>query len=388
MASPRWALPDHFEDALPEEAIRIETLRHRILDEFRRHGFQLVIPPLIEYVESLLSGSGKEMGEHTFRMADPYSGRVLGLRADITPQVTRIDAHLLNRKGVTRLCYGASVVRTKPRSLLASRQPLQVGAEIFGHAGIEADIEVIRLLARSLEVAGVGASRIDIGHVGLFHAIARLAGITGEAERDLFSVLQNKAVPELGEIAAGVDEPARSALLALPMLYGGKEVLARARAVLPADPAILAALDELDAIAAALPDLPLSFDLADLRGYDYHSGLVFAAFCGTSPAAVAYGGRYDEVGRAFGRARPATGFSINDLRDLLSPDHEGPGMKAILAPLGEDPDLLGVIAVLRSAGEVVIQELPGHAGTWEEAGCDRKLILQDGRWVTVQLQGD
>lgn len=388
MASPRWALPDHFEDALPEEAIRIETLRHRILDEFRRHGFQLVIPPLIEYVESLLSGSGKEMGEHTFRMADPYSGRVLGLRADITPQVTRIDAHLLNRKGVTRLCYGASVVRTKPRSLLASRQPLQVGAEIFGHAGIEADIEVIRLLARSLEVAGVGASRIDIGHVGLFHAIARLAGITGEAERDLFSVLQNKAVPELGEIAAGVDEPARSALLALPMLYGGKEVLARGRAVLPADPAILAALDELDAIAAALPDLPLSFDLADLRGYDYHSGLVFAAFCGTSPAAVAYGGRYDEVGRAFGRARPATGFSINDLRDLLSPDHEGPGMKAILAPLGEDPDLLGVIAVLRSAGEVVIQELPGHAGTWEEAGCDRKLILQDGRWVTVQLQGD
>ena len=247
---------------------------------------------------------------------------------------------------------------------------------------------MIRLLARSLEVAGVGASRIDIGHVGLFHAIARLAGITGEAERDLFSVLQNKAVPELGEIAAGVDEPARSALLALPMLYGGKEVLARGRAVLPADPAILAALDELDAIAAALPDLPLSFDLADLRGYDYHSGLVFAAFCGTSPAAVAYGGRYDEVGRAFGRARPATGFSINDLRDLLSPDHEGPGMKAILAPLGEDPDLLGVIAVLRSAGEVVIQELPGHAGTWEEAGCDRKLILQDGRWVTVQLQGD
>lgn len=388
MASPRWALPDHFEDALPDEAIRLETLRHRILDEFRRHGFQLVMPPLIEYVESLLSGSGKEMSEHTFRMADPYSGRVLGLRADITPQVTRIDAHLLNRKGVTRLCYGASVVRTKPRSLLASRQPLQVGVEIFGHAGVEADIEVIRLLARTLEVAGVGANRIDIGHVGLFHAIARLAGVTGDAERELFAVLQNKAVPDLEQIAANVEEPARSALLALPRLYGGVEVLGRARKLLPADPTILAALDELDAVAAAFPDLPLSFDLADLRGYDYHSGLVFAAFCGSSPAAVAYGGRYDEVGRAFGRARPATGFSVNDLRDLLARDHETTGMRAILAPVHGDADLASVIMALRSAGEVVIQELPGHPGTWQEAGCDRKLILRDGRWVTVPLQGD
>lgn len=388
MVSPRWALPDHFEDALPEEAIRIETLRHRILDEFRHHGFQLVTPPLIEYVESLLSGSGKEMAEHTFRMTDPFSGRVLGLRADITPQVTRIDAHLLNRKGVTRLCYGASVVRTTPRSLLASRQPLQVGAEIFGHAGIEADIEVIRLLARTLEVAGVDASRIDIGHVGLFHAIARLAGVSGEDERELFSVLQNKAVPDLQEIAARVEEPARSALLALPMLYGGPEILARAREILPAAPAILAALDELDAIALALPDLPLSFDLADLRGYDYHSGLVFAAFCGNSPAAVAYGGRYDEVGRAFGRARPATGFSVNDLRDILPLGNEDNGMRAILAPVSTDPDLGSVVAALRLAGEVVIQELPGHPGSWQDAGCDRKLILLDGRWVTVPLQGD
>ena len=189
MVSPRWALPDHIEDALPEEAARIEALRRRLLDLFRLHGFQLVMPPLIEYVESLLSGTGKEMGEHTFRMADPFTGRVLGLRADITPQVTRIDAHLLNRSGVARLCYGASVVRTTPRSLLASRQPLQLGAEIYGHAGIEADIEIIRLLAATLEAAGVRASRIDLGHIGLFRALSRMAGLPTDAERELFAVL-------------------------------------------------------------------------------------------------------------------------------------------------------------------------------------------------------
>ncbi|GAA5179967.1 ATP phosphoribosyltransferase regulatory subunit [Niveibacterium umoris] len=387
MPSPRWALPDHIEDALPFEAARLEAMRRRLLDEFRRHGYQLVMPPLIEYVESLLSGTGKEMGEHTFRMADPFNGRMLGLRADITPQVTRIDAHLLNRQGVTRLCYAASVVRTTPRSLLASRQPMQLGVEIYGHAGIDADIEVIRLLARTLEVAGVSASRIDLGHVGLFRALARRAGLSDVQERELFSILQAKDVPALDDMVARIGASAE-ALRHLPTLYGDQSILARAAEVLPDEPGVRTALAELAAIAAAVPELPLSFDLADLRGYDYHSGLVFAAFVDGSPAAVALGGRYDEVGLAFGRARPATGFSVNDLRDLIAfgGPTELPG--AILAPAVRDAALEAEVQTLRASGEVVTRELPGHAGTWREAGCDRELILQDGRWVVVPLQGD
>ncbi|MCX9155103.1 ATP phosphoribosyltransferase regulatory subunit [Niveibacterium sp. 24ML] len=388
MPSPHWALPDHIEDALPLEAARLEAMRRRLLDEFRLHGYQLVMPPLIEYVESLLSGTGKEMGEHTFRMADPFTGRMLGLRADITPQVTRIDAHLLNRQGVARLCYAASVVRTTPRSLLASRHPMQLGAEIYGHAGIEADIEVIRLLARTLDVAGVRASRIDLGHIGLFRALAQMAGLSGEQERELFAVLQAKDVPTLKSLVDGLPAEAAKGLLALPSLYGGAEVLVRAASVLPKSAQIVDAISQLQAIADALPDLPLSFDLADLRGYDYHSGLVFAAFCASSPAAVAFGGRYDEVGRAFGRARPATGFSVNDLRDLIGVKPATALAGAILAPVLADAALESAITDLRASGEIVMRELPGHTGCWREAGCDRQLVLQGGRWTVAPLQGE
>lgn len=387
MALPRWALPDHIEDALPVEAARIEALRRLLLDEFRLHGYQLVMPPLIEYVESLLSGTGTEMGEHTFRMADPFSGRMLGLRADITPQVTRIDAHLLNRSGVTRLCYGASVVRTTPRSLLASRQPLQIGAEIYGHAGIEADVEVIRLLSRTLEVAGARASRIDLGHLGLFRSLVQRARVSADMQRELFAVLQAKDVPALDDLVVRLGADAE-ALRHLPTLYGDVSVLDRAAAVLPDDPGVRAALAQLRQVAAALPDLPLSFDLADLRGYDYHSSLVFAAFTASSPAAVAYGGRYDEVGRAFGRARPATGFSVSDLRDLVLPGPDVEQRGAILAPCQDAAALAEAVAALRGAGEVVVGALPGHPGTWREAGCDRELVLQGDRWVVVPLQGE
>ncbi|HEX5126870.1 MAG TPA: ATP phosphoribosyltransferase regulatory subunit [Rhodocyclaceae bacterium] len=385
MALPRWALPEHFEDVLPSEALRLERLRRRVLDEFSLHGYQFVIPPTVEYLDSLVSGTGQDMADSTFKLVDQISGRTLGLRADITPQVTRIDAHLLNRHGVARLCYCGAVVHTLPRTLTATREQIQIGAELYGHAGIEADEEILRLLARTVQLSGVGTSRIDVGHMGLFKALAAAAGVDAEARETLFSILQSKDKSALRSFAASVAEPARAALLALPELYGGPEVLARAMTTLPDLPGVHDALAELLHLAKHLHDLPLSFDLADLRGYHYHTGIVFAAYCGTLPAAVALGGRYNEVGQAFGRARPATGFSV-DLRALtaLAPAELLCG--AVLAPRIADIKLVESIASLRASGEIVIFELPGHdANTWCEAGCDRQLIMQDGIWRVVPL---
>ncbi|WP_368664721.1 ATP phosphoribosyltransferase regulatory subunit [Zoogloea sp. LCSB751] len=383
----RWVLPEYIQDALPAEAAKLEDLRRRLLDAFRLNGYQLVAPPLLEYLESLLTGAGQDLQLKTLKLVDQLSGRTMGVRADITPQVARIDAHLLNRKGVARLCYCGSVAHAVPSSLTATREPLQLGAEIYGHAGLEADAEVIRLLAEALQAAGVGTSRIDLGHVGLFKALVAKAGIGPEREEPLFDCLQSKDLPGLCDLLEGVAEDVRAALLALPTLYGGAEVLAQARAVLPADVEIQAALDGLQWLAGELEGLPISFDLADLRGYHYHSGVVFAAYGGNSPVALALGGRYDSVGRAFGRGRPATGFSL-DLRELAAQvaDPSLPG--AILAPGGRDPQLQAVIAALRGNGESVVIELPGHDGTWREAGCDRHLVLRGGAWQVEPLQGE
>ena len=273
------------------------------------------MPPLLEYVESLLTGSGHDMDLRTFKLVDQLSGRTMGIRADITPQVARIDAHLLNRKGVARLCYCGSVLHTLPSGLTATREPLQIGAELYGHAGIEADAEVVRLLAQALEIAGVKASRIDLGHVGVFRALSARGGLEAELEQDLFAVLQAKDMPDLRELVKEVAEPVRSALLALPECYGGREALERVLALVPGDGEIAQAVSDLRKLADELPDLPVSFDLADLRGYHYHSGVVFAAYCAGHPGAIALGGRYDKVGKAFGRGRAATGFSM-DLREL------------------------------------------------------------------------
>lgn len=382
----RWVLPEYIQDALPAEAAKLESLRRRLLDDFRLNGYQLVAPPLLEYLESLLTGAGQDLQLKTLKLVDQLSGRLMGVRADITPQVARIDAHLLNRKGVARLCYCGSVAHAVPSSLTATREPLQLGAELYGHAGIEADAEVIRLLAGALQSAGVGTSRIDLGHVGLFKALAQKAGLLPQKEEVLFDCLQSKDQPGLRELLADAPEAVRAALLALPTLYGGAEVLARAREVLQ-EPEILAALGDLQELAGRLSDLPISFDLADLRGYHYHSGVVFAAYGGNSPVALALGGRYDSVGRAFGRGRPATGFSL-DLRELAAqvPDPEMVG--AILAPAGAEEDLSKAIAALRAGGENVMIELPGHEGTWREAGCDRRLVLRGGAWQVEPLQGE
>lgn len=385
MALPRWALPEYFEDVLPREAQRMERLRRSLLDAFHQHGYQYVIPPLVEYVDALTSGAGHDMEESTFRFVDQLGGRTLGLRADTTPQVTRIDAHLLNRKGVTRLCYCGPVVHVLPRSMSASREPFQIGAEIYGHAGIEADVEILRLLAHTLKLAGIEASRIDVGHIGLFRTLGKLAGLDAQAELSLFGILQAKDVPGLRDfVSANVTEPdARRGLLALPDLYGDANVLIRARDALPDVPGVHAALDELLHLARHMGPM-LSFDLADLRGYHYHNGLMFAAYHGSSASAIAMGGRYDEVGRTFGRARPATGFSM-DLRELAAIGAAQDEAGAILAPLDASESLAALITQLRAAGEVVVRELPGHAGDWREAGCDRRIVADNGAWSVVPL---
>jgi ATP phosphoribosyltransferase regulatory subunit len=315
----KWILPEYVEDILPAEAMRIESLRRSILDLFFGNKFELVMPPLLEYMDSLLTGTGHDLDVRTFKVIDQFSGRTMGVRADITPQVARIDAHLLNRKGVTRLCYCGAVLHTRPASPGATREPIQIGAELFGEAGVKADLEIQKLLCDALMLAGVRGTRIDIGHVGVFGSIVRAGGVNRETESALFEALQKKDAPELRTLTKKLSPKTRDALLLLPELYGGREVLALAEKKLPKLDGLEKALGTLRALAKACP-IPASFDLAELRGYHYHSGVVFDAYCegGNGPASsilIARGGRYDEVGKAFGRARPATGFSI-DLRSL------------------------------------------------------------------------
>jgi ATP phosphoribosyltransferase regulatory subunit len=310
----KWVLPEYIEDILPAEAMKIEGLRRRILDLFFESKYELVMPPLLEYTDSLLTGTGHDLELRTFKVVDQLSGRMMGLRADITPQVARIDAHLLNRKGVTRLCYCGSVLHTRPLGASATREPIQIGAELYGDAGVEADLEILQLLCQALELAGVRNARVDIGHVAVFRSIAHSAEIPAEVEAELFEALQKKDVPALQALTKKMDSKTREALLLLPELYGGAEVLDLAEKKLPKLPELTRALGTLRKLAKACR-IPAGFDLAELRGYHYHSGVVFDAYCDGVSGAVARGGRYDEVGKAFGRARPATGFSI-DLRSL------------------------------------------------------------------------
>jgi ATP phosphoribosyltransferase regulatory subunit len=312
----RWLLPEHIDDILPAEAMRIEGLRRGILDLFFGSGYELVVPPLIEFTDSLLTGTGHDLDLRTFKLVDQLSGKMMGVRADITPQVARIDAHLLNRKGVTRLCYCGSVLHARPASPAATREPIQIGAELFGEGGVAGDLEIQGLLCRALAAAGVKGARMDVGHVAVFRSLVQAGGVGREREADLFEALQKKDAPALKALAKPLDAKTRAALLLLPELYGGKEVLETAARRLPALPNLKAALKTLLALAESCP-IPVSFDLAELRGYHYHSGVVFDAYCDGVAGPVARGGRYDEVGKAFGRPRAATGFSI-ELRSLAA----------------------------------------------------------------------
>ena len=374
-----WVLPEYIEDILPPEARRIESLRARLLELFRVHGYELVMPPLLEYLESLLTGTGHDMDLRTFKLVDQLSGRTMGLRADITPQVARIDAHLLNRAGVTRLCYCGPVLHTLPAGLSSTREPLQIGAEIYGHAGIDSDLEIQRLLAQALRLCELPDARLDIGHVAVFRALAQRAGVPAALEAELFGALQAKDATGLRALTEGLDRVTRNAILLLPELYGGPEVIARARRELPGHAQIKRALDELERLSETR-DVAVSIDLADLRGYHYHSGATFAAYCARLPNAIALGGRYDGVGKAFGRARPATGFTLY-LLDLarLAPDTPAPG--CIRAPRARDAALAAEIARLRAAGEVVIEDLPGHENDGDAGRCTRELVKQKGKWL-------
>ena len=386
MSNSNWLLPEYIQDILPDEAWRIERMRADVLELLRLSGYQLVAPPLLEYAESLLVNGSRDMDLRTFKLVDQLSGRTLGLRADITQQVARIDAHLLNRQGVTRLCYAGSVLHTQPAGLMRTREPLQIGAELFGHSGLESDLEVQRLMLQILAALGIAGVHLDLGHVALFRALVNHAGIAKELESELFGALQAKDAPVLRDLVSGLPQNVQDAVLALPKLYGGVEVIARARATLPDYPEVVTALNELEQVATQLQPLAHSvgIDLAELRGYHYHSGMVFAVYHAGSHDAIALGGRYDDVGKSFGRARPATGFSM-DLRQLHGLLLKQPQPKGILAPHGDDRALKEKVAQLRAQGEAVVVDLLGDAAQRHELNCDRELVLRDGAWVVVEL---
>jgi ATP phosphoribosyltransferase regulatory subunit len=314
-----WLLPEAIDDVLPDEAARLEALRRTLLDHFAAHNYRLVQPPMIEHLDSLLTGSGRDLDLQTFKVVDPSSGRLVGVRADITPQVARIDAHLLNESGATRLCYAGSVLRAVAEGPGATREVVQIGAELFGVGGIDGDREVIELLLSSLGAAGLSDLHLDLGHVGVYRALASGAGVAGGSEEaELFEAMRTKDRPTVSELTKRLPGAWRDALDALPLLYGpAQEVLAIARKRLPDIPSIANALAALDALSAASASLvsALHIDLADLRGYHYQNGAIFSVFKAGEPRALGNGGRYDGIGKAFGRARPATGFTL-DLRQL------------------------------------------------------------------------
>ncbi|MEQ1807031.1 MAG: ATP phosphoribosyltransferase regulatory subunit [Burkholderiaceae bacterium] len=385
--SSAWLLPEHIADVLPVQARRIETLRRDLLDVARRFGFELVAPPLLEHIESLLSGTGRELELTTFKLVDQLSGRTLGVRADSTPQVARIDAHLLNRHGVTRLCYCGPVLRTLPAGVHGTREPLQFGAEIYGHTKLEADLEVLELALDCLEAAGVRAVTLDLADARVVSAV--LHEVSDEPRRErVAAALAAKDVATLRDLAAGLAPQTVQALLALVELYGDEAVLLKARSMLPAHPALDAALRDLEWLSRHIgqthPAVRVGFDLADLGGYAYYSGARFAIYTAGANDALVRGGRYDEVGAIFGRNRPAVGFSL-DLKTLAELAPGNGARAAIRAPWGEDAGLREAVRGLRGSGECVVCMLPGHEHEAQEFACDRELVAVNDQWVVRAL---
>lgn len=386
-----WILPEYVEDILPAEALQIERIRRGILDLMHVHGYQLVIPPLLEYTESLLSGSGSDMDLHMFKVVDQLSGRMMGLRADITPQAARIDAHLLNAQGVTRLCYASSVLHTVPCEITRTREPFQIGAELYGHPGLESDFEIQHLMLQCLKTSGISKIQIDLGHVAIFRCLIKDLSIKPALETDFYTLLRAKDLAALKELLQSTDtllsKNAQEMILHLPELYGDRKILIEARKLLPKHPEIIAAIDQLEVLAEKLEPLvdQITFDLSDLRGYHYHTGVVFAAYTKRNSGPIALGGRYDEIGKSFGRSRPATGFSL-DLRELSRLTHSKTHPKGVLSPYKPDDRLLQEkVMQLRESGQVVITLLPGSNEKNDTANCNSKLILNNGTWDVVEI---
>ncbi|MFE8072164.1 ATP phosphoribosyltransferase regulatory subunit [Marinobacteraceae bacterium S3BR75-40.1] len=389
--SDRWLLPDGVQDILPPAAARIEKLRRSLLDSWQRWGYQLIVPPMIEYLESLLTGTGNDLDLQTFKLTDQLTGRMMGIRADMTPQAARIDAHSLRNTGLTRLCYAGEVLHTRPTSLLNGRAPLQAGCELFGSADLSADLEVMDLMLGTLRQAGVEKVHLDLAHVAIYRELTQAAGLDAATEAAVFDAMRRKSIPELKELLGDAAEvSAAGCLLRLARLAGGPEVLAEARAILKGgSEALIKGLDELEQVAdrvtARHPGVDIGFDFCELRGYNYHTGLVFAAYVGGHGQAVAQGGRYDAVGRDFGRARPATGFSA-DLRVLaqITESSEPATAGAIWAP-EEGPEGLDQAVAQWREKETVIQALAGDDSDPKALGCDRELVYQDGQWQVRPL---
>lgn len=388
----RWLLPDGIEEVLPQQAARVERSRRQALDLFAAWGYEYVVTPHIEFLDSLLTGVGKELALRTFSVTDPLSGQLMGFRADITPQVARMDAHSLRSEGPNRLCYAGSVVHARPQALTTSRSPIQLGAELYGDASPAADAEIISLMLETLQQANIEQLHLDLGHVGVFRGLAKAANLSAAAEEQLFEALQRKAVTDVEELTGDLPAELAGMLKALCSLCGGPEVLDKAAKVLDAAPrAVREALQQLQQLAEVLseryPDIPVYFDLSELRGYNYHTGVVFAAFVPGIGQSIARGGRYDDIGAVFGRSRPATGFST-DLKTLVSLGQATEQLSrcAIWAPAEGEANLWQAVCDLRGAGETVIQALPGQAlDAAAEAGCDRQLVLRNGQWLTEKI---
>jgi len=371
----QWTLPDYVEDMLPDEAVYLESLRRSILDLYQAHGYFYVIPPMLEYIESLNS-NGQDMDLDTFKVVDQLSGRLMGVRADITPQVARIDAHLIHNEEVTRLSYAGSVLRTRPASFLQSREPFQIGAELYGFKGIEADLEIQTLLIKTLNTIGIKTPVFDFNHLDIFTSLIASSNIERDPLDRLYEAMQKKDQSEVKSLTQSLDKKNREALIALVSLYGDVNILKEAEKVLPQEKAIKNALQFLNQIDKALKEyeIKISYDLSDIRGYQYHNGLVFSVYADQCYSPIALGGRYDNIGASFGRKRPATGFTM-DLKNIVTLFPNGKKAKAILAPQGNDAGLEKAIESLRQQGDVVAIDLFGDMNAIQN-NCDR-ILIQD-----------
>ena len=383
-----WILPEGIEEILPDQAARFEAMRRQLLDMYASYGYELVVPPTIDFIESLLTGTGHDLDLQTFKLVDQMSGRTLGIRADMTPQVARIDAHQLRRDVPTRLCYIGTVLHTRPECIGDSRSPMQVGAELYGHAGVESEVEIIGLMLNTFSALQIDDVYLDLGNVDIYRGLARQAGLSDEVEGQLFEMMQRKAVTEIGQLLDSLDiaDDVKTMLAGLSSLNGDASVFAKARGLLEtADKEVLDAIDYLEETAELTRkrygNIKIHFDLSELHGYHYKTGVVFAAFVPQLGQAIARGGRYDDIGEVFGRARAATGFStdMKILGRLSDKQYEMPSK--ILAPADDDDALLEKVSALRAEGNMVIQQLDGQQVDAQSMGCDKTLSLVDGEWI-------